>query len=48
MEYSKTFYTKELQTLSGTLIIEGPLSGEKMSAYEFHEDLVTFPPCFAA
>lgn len=44
MEYNKTFYTKELQTLSGTLIIEGPLNGEKMSAYEFHEDLVAFRP----
>ena len=26
MEYRKTYYAKELQTLSGTLIIEGPIN----------------------
>ncbi|MGM9957228.1 MAG: GNAT family N-acetyltransferase, partial [Peribacillus sp.] len=44
MEYSKTYYKKELQTSSGTLLIEGPLTGEMMAGYDFHEDLVAFRP----
>ena len=27
MEHKKTYYTKELETANGTLIIEGPISG---------------------
>ena len=44
MEHNKTYYSKELQTSSGTLIIEGPLTGEEMASYLFHEDLVAFRP----
>ena len=44
MQHSKTFYTRELQTETGPLILEGPLTGEQMASYEFHEDLVAFRP----
>jgi acetoin utilization protein AcuA len=44
MEHKKTYNAKELQTPNGPLIIEGPISPEKLASYEFHKDLVAFRP----
>jgi acetoin utilization protein AcuA len=44
MEHRKTYNAKELKTTQGTLIIEGPVSSEQLSIYEFHHDLVAFRP----
>jgi acetoin utilization protein AcuA len=44
MEHIKTYNAKELKTPHGTLIIEGPISSDKLAGYEFHEDLVAFRP----
>lgn len=42
MEHIKTYYSKELQTPSGTLIVEGPIEPEQLAEYKFHEGLVAF------
>jgi acetoin utilization protein AcuA len=42
MEHIKIYNAKELKTPHGTLIIEGPIPGEKLRNYEFHKDLVAF------
>ncbi|RSK28194.1 GNAT family N-acetyltransferase [Bacillus sp. HMF5848] len=42
MEHIKTYNAKELKTPQGTIIVEGPLSGEKVASFEFHKDLVAF------
>ncbi len=44
MDHKKTYNAKQIKTPSGDLIIEGPISGEKLSSYEFHHDLVAFRP----
>jgi len=44
VEHKKTYNAKELKTPHGTLIIEGPITGEALASYEFHEDLVAFRP----
>jgi len=44
MEHKKTYYSKELQTPHGILVIEGPITVETLASYEFHEDLVAFRP----
>ncbi|PLR98165.1 N-acetyltransferase [Bacillus sp. T33-2] len=44
MEHRKTYNAKELKTPHGSLIIEGPITPEKLAGYEFHEDLVAFRP----
>ncbi|PLR79156.1 N-acetyltransferase [Bacillus sp. V3-13] len=44
MEHKKTYNAKELKTKHGDLIIEGPISPEKLAGYEFHKDLVAFRP----
>jgi acetoin utilization protein AcuA len=44
MEHKKTYNVKELKTPHGTLIIEGPISAEKLASYEFHKDLTAFRP----
>jgi acetoin utilization protein AcuA len=44
MEHNKTYNAKELKTPYGTLLIEGPVSPEKLASYEFHDDLVSFRP----
>lgn len=44
MEHKKTYNAKELKTPHGPLIIEGPISPEKLASYEFHKDLVAFRP----
>ncbi|MEH7379580.1 GNAT family N-acetyltransferase [Bacillus sp. JJ1533] len=42
MEHRKTYNAKELKTPHGTLIIEGPITGETLASYEFHDGLVAF------
>ncbi|WP_050181110.1 GNAT family N-acetyltransferase [Domibacillus robiginosus] len=42
MEHMKTYYSKELQTPSGTLVVEGPIEPEQLAQYKFHEGLVAF------
>ncbi|OES44130.1 GNAT family N-acetyltransferase [Domibacillus iocasae] len=42
MEHRKTYYSKEVETPAGPLIIEGPIPPEKLMQYEFHEGLVAF------
>lgn len=44
MEHKKTFYAKEWKTPHGDLLIEGPISPEKLEELEFHEDLIAFRP----
>lgn len=44
MEHKKAYHAKELKTPNGTLIIEGPISSNKLAEYEFHEGLVAFRP----
>lgn len=44
MEHIKIYNAKKVKTPHGDLIIEGPISAEALSGYEFHEDLVAFRP----
>ncbi|WP_071393816.1 GNAT family N-acetyltransferase [Bacillus tuaregi] len=44
MEHKKTYYSKELTTPVGTLIVEGPMSPEQLSELEFDTGLVAFRP----
>lgn len=44
MEHKKTYHRKELQTPHGSVLIEGPVKGERLQEYEFHEDLKSFRP----
>lgn len=44
MDYKKTYYAKELNTSEGIVVIEGPVTPEKLAEYEFHQDLVAFRP----
>lgn len=44
MEHRKTFNAKELKTPNGTLLIEGPVSADKLASYEFHHHLTSFRP----
>ncbi len=44
LEHKKTYYSINLVTPAGDLIIEGPVSAEKLAEYEFHNDLVAFRP----
>src|SRR4051794_40728190 len=44
MEHRKQYHATELKTSEGNLIIEGPISAEKLSAFDFHEDLIAFRP----
>ena len=44
MEHIKTYNAKELRTSQGNILIEGPVSAEKLAEYDFHEDLVSFRP----
>lgn len=44
MEHIKAYNSMELETARGTLIIEGPVSAEKLKSYDFHEGLVAFRP----
>ncbi|MDZ5472542.1 N-acetyltransferase [Bacillus sp. 31A1R] len=44
MEHKKTYNAKEIKTPHGNIIIEGPITPEKLADLEFHEDLVAFRP----
>ncbi|RJR13577.1 GNAT family N-acetyltransferase [Candidatus Parcubacteria bacterium] len=44
MEHRKTYNAKEIRTKNSRLIIEGPVTPEKLASYEFHEDLIAFRP----
>jgi acetoin utilization protein AcuA len=44
MEHKKTYNMKELKTTYGDLIIEGPVSPDKIASLDFHEDLKAFRP----
>jgi acetoin utilization protein AcuA len=44
MKHRKTYSAKELKTTYGDLIIEGPVSPDKLAGLEFHEDLKAFRP----
>jgi acetoin utilization protein AcuA len=44
MEHTMTYNAKELKTVKGSLIIEGPIPSGTLAQYEFHEDLVAFRP----
>ncbi|WP_417899306.1 GNAT family N-acetyltransferase [Bacillus haimaensis] len=44
MEHRKTYNAKEIKTKNSRLIIEGPVTPEKLASYDFHEDLIAFRP----
>ncbi len=44
MDHHKTYHAKELQTEKGSVLIEGPISPEKLAQYEFHNELTAFRP----
>ncbi|MGJ7920403.1 GNAT family N-acetyltransferase [Neobacillus sp. LXY-4] len=44
MEHKKTYYAKEIETLEGIVVIEGPVSAEKLAEYDFHQGLIAFRP----
>lgn len=44
MEHRKTYNAKEIKTRNSRLIIEGPVTAEKLASFEFHKDLVAFRP----
>ena len=44
MEHRKTYNAKEIKTPRGPVLIEGPISPEKLMGYEFHKDLTAFRP----
>ncbi|WP_096152931.1 MULTISPECIES: GNAT family N-acetyltransferase [Bacillus] len=44
MEHKKTYNAQEIKTPHGRVIVEGPVSSQKLASYEFHEDLVAFRP----
>ncbi|WP_085509122.1 GNAT family N-acetyltransferase [Thalassobacillus devorans] len=44
MKHVKTYHSKVLDTEKGPLVIEGPLTSEELSNYEFHPDLNAFRP----
>ena len=44
MEHKKTYHSKQLKINNGYLLIEGPISAEKLADLEFHKDLISFRP----
>lgn len=42
MEHQKTYNVSEIQTTKGKIIIEGPITPERLASYHFHEGLVAF------
>ncbi|TLS39087.1 GNAT family N-acetyltransferase [Pseudalkalibacillus caeni] len=44
MEHKKIYNAIELKTPHGNLIIEGPISQDRLSNYTLHKDLVAFRP----
>ena len=44
MEHVKTYNAKEIKHRNGSVIIEGPISSEKLAKLDFHKDLISFRP----
>ncbi|BDH62622.1 acetoin utilization protein AcuA [Lysinibacillus sp. PLM2] len=44
MEHIKNFYSVEMETKNGLIVIEGPVAPEQLSKYTFHEELTSFRP----
>ena len=44
MEHKKTFYSVEMETKQGTVIVEGPVLPDILDQYDFHDDLRAFRP----
>ncbi|MED4016168.1 GNAT family N-acetyltransferase [Sutcliffiella cohnii] len=44
MEHIKIYNAKEVKTPKGKVIVEGPITTDKLASYEFHEDLIAFRP----
>lgn len=44
MDHKKTYNARQLKSNNGTLLIEGPISGDTLANLAFHEDLVAFRP----
>lgn len=42
LEHIKTYNAAQVDTSKGKVIIEGPVTPERLSSYHFHEDLVAF------
>lgn len=42
MEHLRTYYSKKLDTSSGILLVEGPVSTENLQKLNFHEGLTAF------
>ncbi|WP_018921744.1 GNAT family N-acetyltransferase [Salsuginibacillus kocurii] len=44
MIHKKTYFSREIPYKDRSLLIEGPISGQKIHEYDFHEGLVAFRP----
>ncbi len=44
MKHIKTFYSEEMETRHGKVVVEGPVPPEQLEKYIFHDDLVAFRP----
>ncbi|PID00815.1 MULTISPECIES: GNAT family N-acetyltransferase [unclassified Sporosarcina] len=44
MEHKKTYFSRSFPHDEGELVIEGPVSPERLAAFEFHEGLKAFRP----
>ena len=44
MQHIKNYYCVEMETRHGLVVIEGPVSPEKLSQYTLHENLTSFRP----
>ncbi len=42
MKHIKRYYSKEIDTPHGKLIIEGPVTPERLAEMDFHKDLISF------
>ncbi|MGX9135589.1 GNAT family N-acetyltransferase [Rummeliibacillus sp. JY-2-4R] len=42
MEHPRTYYSKNLETSLGTIVIEGPVTTENLEKLQFHEGLTAF------
>lgn len=42
MEHRKTYYSIEMETKNGLLLVEGPIRPQLLENYEFHKDLIAF------
>lgn len=44
MEHKKTYFSRSFPHDEGELVIEGPVSSERLASFEFHEGLKAFRP----